>query len=440
MATCLPLNLAAYPWQRGGQRPALSGLEHVTASDDSRFAVHYTFTGEDATDPTDDDGDGVPDVVSRVLAALEVGAEAYDRGGYRPLERDAGQAGTSAIDLYLRRIDANGYAFPTIARDEDAVSSCYMEVMPTLAEVGTTLESVVVHELHHCVQFAYTLETDDWLYESTATWEQYRLVQGPELDLALGVLWTLRIAEPHRPLDDTGDRFEYAGFLFPKFWAEYRGFQPARVPELWEALAEAPAWTEGLNLAGVRAWGQELDGVFLEHATWNAFACARDDGAHYRDEDAACRVDVSAPVEPISAGVAFDVEHPRGGWTASYHELEAGGDDRPAQLVCSAPGEDEVLGMRLVALDAEGVAEEQVGRIGEPGAAIGLRLLDPIDPAGRVLVVLTSTGPGPLRSRCTLERVEPAVGGACSAVPGGRAGGWAGLAALALALGRRRYR
>ncbi len=371
------------------------------------YAVHYD-------DPAggDANGDGIPDMVDRVLDGLRGGEEAFREAGYREVEPDEGRGGTEEIDVYLVHLDSNGQASSVALGGPHY--SCYIEVEEDLGGIGgLTVESVAAHELHHCVQYAYA-RNSGWLHEASATLEQYRTFSDDGLVLAVGLLWMERLAGADLPLNSRLGRFDYAGFVFLYFWEEYGGSQT----ELWEALRVTDSWEEALEAEADRIWGLSLDELLLEYATWNAFACERDDGQHYPDEGPlACTVEAS--VEVSTAPVEAELER----WSAAYFELPAE-EERPVQLRC-----DSVVGLKLVALDAEGVAGEERG-----GWTDLRRLQSPLDPKGSVLVVLSSGSEGASVS-CTVTRVEPVVEGCgCGGgpAPGGLALLLCGLAACCL--------
>ncbi len=339
-------------------RPELSGAVRVASR--AGFQVHWTDEGSDALRGGDNDGDGRPDAVDRVLGALESADRFYQAEGWRAALPDDGEGGSDEIDVYLHAVDINGYAHP-IDRGLGLAHACWIEVDGSLANGDTlVLESVAAHEFHHCVEYAYTPFADSFIYESTATWAQYRAVSDDVLEVGASVLWGTRLREPDRRIDDVGGRFEYAGFVWVKFWSEFGGRDPSRAPALWEALVEEESdWQAAHEAEAQRVWGRSLDEVFLEHAVWNGFACARDDGAHYDPLVHRCLVDSEVPVDEVVADeVAFThVEVP---YTALYASVAASGDARPIAVECGDPGQGARAGLALVALDASGVAGEQV--------------------------------------------------------------------------------
>lgn len=385
------------------QRPVLTGEEHTLA--EGRFIVHYTNDGADAPTGGDGDGDGVPDAAPRLLAAI-LGAEAaYLEEDWRVILPDDGDGGNDAIDVYLKQVDINGYAYPVAVDDG---YSCYIEVDHTLASTpGLVLESVGTHELHHCVEFAYTVEADPWLYEATATFEQYRVVVDPLLDLAVGFLWKTRLDGAARPIDDRGDRFEYAGFVWLKFWTEYGNPDIDRARRLWESLANEPDWRTTLNTQAEAEFNLPFSHLFLSHSEYNAFACALDDGAHYAANPLPCALDTAVPRQMLSPGeTAFTVVHEAAPYTAAYVEIPADGDLRPIQLTCEV-ADGAPLGLAVVAVDSTGRGSETARSYADHGGALSLRLARPLDPAGAIRAIFAATGDTATQTDCSFVRVEP---------------------------------
>jgi len=387
-----------------GARPTLSGAEQTLDSSDGFFRVHYTEEGSDAPSGGDIDGDGIPDAVTRILDALAVGREAYRDAGYRELSVDDGGGGSDAIDVYVRAIDANGYAHALNGQATDGGASCYMQIDGDLGDLSDlVIESVTVHELHHCIAYRYTTDAHSWVVESAATFEQYRVITDPLLEAALGILYFERLQGSDRSIDDLDGRYEYAGFLWWKFWTEDGGRDAARAPALWEALADA-SWDEAMGDESWALWGRSLEETFTEYATWNAFACARDDGAHYSGDDHPCLVDTQVTVETVTDTLTS--AHDVAPFTATYHELTNEGDDRPVALDCEGTLAGTEARLRLLALTADGavaetaalvLADQTMGRVALTGA---------LDPDGTVLVVVASTGEGPAEVTCEASRVE----------------------------------
>ena len=165
--------------------------------------------------------------------------------------------------MYLKEIDANGYA--NAIEGLDGADSCFIRIDTGLGSTGgKILESVAIHELHHCVQYAYTTETDAFMYEATATFEQYLSTEDDALDIALNVLYVERLEHPEYALATTKGRYHYAGLLFLKFLAEFSSQDLGRLPALWVALEQDSDWEDALWRESRRVWDRSFDEIFLD--------------------------------------------------------------------------------------------------------------------------------------------------------------------------------
>ncbi|MEQ1566848.1 MAG: hypothetical protein ABMA64_14495 [Myxococcota bacterium] len=415
-----PVFLTALPPLRGLDiRPTLSGPERTLTR--GRFRVHWTEQGADAPILDDPDGTGRPDVIDVFADALVAGEAAYLAEGWRPLVGDAGGDGSDDIDVYVRDIGPYGTTTP-VASDDGW--SCRLDLDSNLSPNGQVAQSVATHELHHCVQFRYSVSLATWVFEAAATYEQYTHVVDPALDLALGWLYTERLGQVDRKLGAADGQFEYAAFLWTKFWVERGADTPERLPRLWEALGEEAEWQDGLGVAAREAFDRDLPRTFLEHATWNGFACAADDGGHYDPDVLPCIPTVTVPITPWD-GAPVTLTHAEGPFTAAYLDLEPAGAER-VEVACD--GVDGVL-FSVVPLDRDGVGQPPV--VGEAGDAVAA---DVAGGAVRVVVVGTDL---PLDATCEAREVPAlraqSLAGCATAPAAGF--GWLGLVA---ALARRR--
>ncbi|MFT4622649.1 MAG: hypothetical protein ACI8PZ_001305 [Myxococcota bacterium] len=377
----------AFVGRDAGPRPVLSGPEEVVVSADGTFLVHFTRDGGDAPDGADGD-DGVPLAIRAVLDGLTLGERAFAEEGWRALTPDLGDGGSDAIDVYIMDLDANGYATPIPGVDGD---SCYMRVDGGLGTLGEITESVALHELHHCIEYRYT-RTHPWVHEAAATHAQYTHVLDPALELALGVLYGERLGHPERAADDRDGRFEYAGFLVPKYWADRAG-TGTPLPDLWEALVEhGEDWESAFGAEARRLWDESLVEAWLEHATWNAFACATDDGQHYDPTALPCIAEVTVPVADWADGPLL-LTTEASPYTAAYARIPGDGDG--LEVSCRGPGR-----LRLVEVDADGA------RVRHADDIDGTARLDGVE-HGALVVGLGAQRP--LDLSCEVARVEAPV-------------------------------
>ena len=395
------------PEERGGWRPSLSGPANTVETSDGSITVHWTEEGQDAIGlAEDEDSNGLPDGIDRILLGLETGLASYQADGWRPLVMDGGEGGTESVDVYVRDIESFGYAY---AEPTDAGGSCFVELDPHNHTLGEGMaESVAAHELHHCIQYAYTWQTHTWIYEATATYEQYLLFSGPTIDTALQALWSQRLLRMDRPIDATGDRYEYAGFVFIKFLVD-RG-DPADLPALWEALSAEPNWRLSLEAESARKWDETFAETYTSFATWNLFACGRDDGLHYAPETHRCLLEGDAvliqELAPDAASVRF--EHDEVTHTAAFAEQWIGwDDDRPIQLTCQVGPEQAEALIALVEVDGYGTQAQVALGAAAAGEELRVRLDSRVDSAGSFGIISTSVGAAAAEVDCTITRVEP---------------------------------
>lgn len=382
-----PLGCAGTSVARGeAERPSLSGPASATTVDEGRFQLHWTTEGADAVSPADADINGIPDVVDRLGRAAASAREHHLAAGHRAIVPDDG----GATDIYLRRLPVNGYAYAL----GPAPAACFVEIDPSLFEGGDlVLESVVAHELFHCVQYASTTAAPTWISESTATWVQYDGWRSPLLDAARDILWNDRLRGFDRAIDDVGERFEYAGFIIWDHWQRSGTEDRARHPQLWEALADDGRWRQALDSESQRLWGRSFAETFAEFASWGLFACALSDGRWSLPCDLpAVRVDwAELPVGGPWAGELAIGDH-----TAAFARFDTM-DGQGWALDCDVEGGSDARFGAFLVDDLGGVREEAwVG--GGEGATLSLRLGRAAGPDDHIRVVFVSTDgaePGP---------------------------------------------
>ncbi len=396
--------------ERGEPRPALSGPEQLIESADGRFLIHWTAEGGDTPNNLEDaDENGVPDFADRALLGLVDGYTTFQKTGYRPVAMDDGGGGSDAVDVYILDLEANGYAFRVPAAEgAKGVQSCTIQLDGGLGDsLDGILESVAAHELHHCTQYAHSPLAPSWLLESSATFEQYKLYTSPALQAALEVLWLARLREPERPLADLGSRYEYAGFVFQYFWESFGGADPSRGPALWDALREAEGdWESALESESQRNWGQPFSRTFLDYSTWNAFACARDVGAHYDPVALPCELDTEVPVTEV-LGDAVSLSLPWVTYAAAYAYVPNAGETLPLELTCDGVGPPGARArVRLLGLDGFSREVEVADATGRNDEPFTIRLEGEQEADGGTLVVLASTGVAGVELRCDLTRVN----------------------------------
>jgi hypothetical protein len=386
------------------ERPSLSGPEEVIER--GRFRLHFTRSGKDAPDPIDADFNHYPDLIDEIVVGLIEGEREFAAEGWRSLVSDTGGGGSTTLDVYIHEIDAYGYATPIPS--PMGGSGCFLEIDENIQLTGGVARSVAKHELHHCIEFRYTPAAVSWLYEAAATYEQYTHVVDPVLDYALGILYVERLATPELKLSDTSGRYEYAAFLWMKYWSEAAGFEPGRLPALWQSLEQSLAtgggWQDGLELESQAVFGKDLASVYLDHAIWNSFACSNDDAQHYLSDPLPCIADTAVPLTPWD-GDPIDLVHEDGPFTTAYLELQA--DGKPIAVACEGAG----LRLALVSVDPDGQ------KITQASGPSGEEVQVPTVSGGTVRVVVVGTGEEPLQATCSQENARSWGPSGCATVP-----------------------
>ena len=237
-------------------RPSLPDEQTVGTE---HFLIHYTTSGDQAVDPTDQDGNGVPDYVDQVAEALEyswqVEVEEY---GWAPPPTDRGEGGDDRIDVYLENLMDEGFAGytdseggyvgdnPLTPEIEHHAAYSYMGLDNDYAELLDDpradetplqlMQATVAHEFNHVLQGGYDdSDPQFWLYEATATWMEDEVFPDVNdgvhyLDAVFGSPDTCLVAEEPVRGDNSGHW--YAMWLLLRMLSERHGQEVVR--NIWE--------------------------------------------------------------------------------------------------------------------------------------------------------------------------------------------------------------
>jgi len=450
LGVILALPAAASASQRDSRdRPTIDGTVLVHDSADGHFRIWYALDGGDALTALAGDEDpvnGVPDAVDVVEQGLgDCWAFFIDEQGWRPPGDDEGEGGDSRLDVYMRHIDHNGLATHEWHGDHWA---SYLQIEPDVAEMtADLLASVAAHELHHAIQYSYTVDAHTWVHEASACYAQYLLyADSVALIAAAQLLWGIRIEDPGVGLDRVGDRMEYSAMFWVKFLVDRSGGDLTVFHDWWEILAESPEWQESLERLAQDASSEDLGALLAEYGEWIYFACTRDDGQHWAADGLECLLEIESGLDHESDGLpaAWNVDPipPPTGVSLATVVL-----DPPVEALrvsCNGPS-DGTWSVRGVAIE-DGDAATAATAGAHDGEA-HLRL-DGIDRADLLLVVVAPAGTGqaaaPIVCEAAAEILEDeledeaaegdSTAGACSCSATGRtapatgasiAAGWA---------------
>ncbi|HXV04948.1 MAG TPA: MXAN_6640 family putative metalloprotease [Solirubrobacterales bacterium] len=234
----------------------------------AHFCVHWVTEGLDAPEPTDLNGNGIPDFVEEVGSVAEhVYAVENEELGWRPPKSDGRRGGGNGnVDVYLKELGAGrlfGYAAPDRPHASGAhplprrldgymvLDNNYspFEFPHTMAL--SDLEVTFAHEYDHVLQFGYDAYQDPWFAESTAVWMEDRVYDGIDDYLRYVRRWVHFL---DTPLTASSIK-EYGSTVWNEWLA--RRYGPTIVRAAWErAIHVKPAgFSVAAYDAAIRAAG-----------------------------------------------------------------------------------------------------------------------------------------------------------------------------------------
>ena len=282
------------------QRPS---LDRSVLSPSGYFRVHYSLDGFDAVDPTDENGNDIPDYIDLAAAALDSAWRLeIDVLGYKEPPSDGGAGGGVEYDAYvvelgrtdkygLTQAERFGATSPSHMRiDNNYTDATYGRVSACIGAVGTreldALHVTTAHEFFHAVQFGYYHGTDgQWWEEASSTWIEE--VAYPEADDYLQYVCDFILA-PDRSLD-SGSAFSagtriYGASIFAHFLDQR--YHRDLIRTIWEQHGRrANASTDNFDHALRDATPGGLADVVSEFALWNYFTGVRHRDGFYEEAD-----------------------------------------------------------------------------------------------------------------------------------------------------------
>ena len=218
--------------------------QHSLLTPSGHFRVHYDTEGSDAVEPTDDDGNDIPDYIDLATTVLDSTWKLeVEQLGYDPPPPDNGLGGGDEYDVYV--IDLKGVVYGYTYREEQSghTSYGYIEIDNNFTDPRykqtrglDALRVTIVHEFHHAIQFGYYAGTDGcWWQESTSTWMEE--VAYPHIDDYLQYL-THFLDEPYRALNSGAcdSNHIYGTAIFSHFLDQHYSRDLNRL--IWEELKD----------------------------------------------------------------------------------------------------------------------------------------------------------------------------------------------------------
>jgi len=271
-------------------RPTYAGTESLEES--LHFIVHYTQEGMEA-------------VTQAYACSVKTYAEySWDfectQLGWRNPPIDGGRGGDNRYDIYIKSISgAKGEADPEPEYSgSNEWSSSYIQINTNL-DIESNLKATIAHEFNHACQFAYTYKdglsiAENWFYESTATWIQTLVF--PEVHDEMRFFNpSYNIYNPlnhpeirvnyYGPSENTDDKYIYANFVFPKFFAEWLNDNDV-IQKIWSRkgdITNASPTLDDIDFVLSNFYNTNITEGLRNYAVWRYFTGSRDDGLHFHN-------------------------------------------------------------------------------------------------------------------------------------------------------------
>lgn len=226
----------------GAQRSEAVGLDQYY--DDGIFRFHFTTTGRNAVNISDDNNDGIPnyiDSVSVVFNQISNGIHKVQgylmppSDGFYSGNRDKG--GSEHYDVYIRNLSSRYYGYTQ--PEEFAQGKGDNERSKTVVEINaftsymvirnnynnfplSELENIKVtaaHEYYHAIQFGYDGWEMPWLLEASAVWMEEEMYDNINDCYQYMGDW---FSQPQRALDEDGFHW-YGSFIFFEYIEQHMG-------------------------------------------------------------------------------------------------------------------------------------------------------------------------------------------------------------------------
>jgi len=286
-------------------------------SPSGHFRIHYELSGGDAVDPTDEDGNDIPDYIDHAAAALDSSWRLQvDQLGYRAPPSDGGAGGGDEYDVYVIEYGGAGsqyYGTTTALSPGATTTASFMQIDNNYTDAGYgtpsgcngargarglgALRVTAAHEFYHAVHFAYYQPEpqEAWWQEATATWIEE--VAYPEVNDYLIYLCAF-LYENTRSLDSgraSGrDNHIYGASAFLHFLDQRYGRDVIR--QIWEEHAMwANAELSNVDRVLRKLTPGGLEDAVGEFGVWNYFTGHRHREQFYKEGNLWPEIPVGPP-------------------------------------------------------------------------------------------------------------------------------------------------
>ncbi len=321
------------------QRPI---LQESTVSPSGHFRIHYELSGGDAVDPTDEDGNGIPDYIDHAAAALDSSWRLeVDELGYRVPPSDGGAGGGDEYDVYVIEYGGAGsnfYGTTTALSPGATTTASFIQIDNNYTDAGygtpsgcngargardlDALRVTAAHEFYHAVHFAYYQPEpqEAWWQEATATWIEevaYPDVNDYFIYLCAFLYENTRSLDSGRALGR--NNHIYGASAFPHFLDQRYGRDVIR--QIWE---EHAMWANA-DLSNIDRVLRPLNKGGLadavgEFGVWNYFTGIRHREQFYHEGNLWPEISVGPPGTAVESTIvdSGSIDH----LTSAYFRIE----------------------------------------------------------------------------------------------------------------------
>ena len=271
--------------------------QHSLLTPSGHFRVHYDTEGSDAVEPTDDDGNDIPDYIDLATTVLDSTWKLeVEQLGYDPPPPDNGLGGGEEYDVYVIDLGHGGCGFSdpvygcAYPGSSNAVTHSHLEIDNNFTDPSyvqtrglDALRVTIAHEFHHAIQFGYYAEEDgSWWQESTSTWMEE--VAYPHIDDYLQYLPHF-LSIPHRALNSNANASHiYGTAIFSHFLDQHYSRDLNRL--IWEELKDRQsANLDHFDRIIRRVEPGGLGVAIGKFAVWNYFTGRRHRRGFYAEGD-----------------------------------------------------------------------------------------------------------------------------------------------------------
>ncbi len=281
-------------------RPTFTGDELIATL--GNFAFHYTVNGTSGenVDPTDSNGNGIPDYVEDMAFTFQddVNELYHTAAGYTVPPNDDTEVNGAYYDIYISGDVAGngtyGYVQPetnvgdnpnsTNLTEVDAYTS-FMVMRNNYTGFGdetVAMEVTCAHEYMHAVQGGYSVSMEAWFKEASATWGEDYVFPGHDDNLQyLSHIFGTPDVALNIGNGEAGGAYDghwYGAWIFVKYMTEHTGNNI--VKNIYErCITQYVVYAIDNELS--ENWSSSLDAMYIQYSIANVLMTSNSGFAPY---------------------------------------------------------------------------------------------------------------------------------------------------------------